>query len=467
MADKTFLWGGSLAANQCEGGFDEGGRGLDLMDVIPGGRDQRRLAYESPLDYMDVNIAFSPNRQAVDFYHHWREDIALFAEMGFTCFRFSVNWTRLFPRGDETEPNPEGLAYYDSLIAELEKYGIEPVVTLNHFNVPYALATEYGGWTNRKMIDFYLRLCRLLMTRYKGRVKMWITFCEINMALRQPYPTLGLLWHKGDEITHDLYQGIHHQLVASALAVQMAHDIDPDNLVGNMIAADFAWPASSDPADVLAAQQYNDRELMQSDVQVRGRYPYTLNRDLERRGIRIVKDPEDDRILEENTVDFVSISYYKSEMTGGNPVTKSVNSLCEKSPWGWAIDPVGLRISLNLLAQRYQKPIFVVENGIGLEDVIDEDGRIRDDDRIRYLQAHIRQMQLAREDGVDIMGYLTWGPIDVISFTEGQMAKRYGFIHVDRDDAGNGTLKRTKKKSFDWYRKVIASDGKDLSVDPD
>ena len=465
---SDFLWGGSLAANQCEGAFDEDGRGLDLMDVIPGGLEARKAAYASPLDYMDENVEYAPNRQAIDFYHHYKEDIKMFGEMGFKCLRISVNWTRLFPNGDEKAPNEKGLAYYDSLINELIKNGIEPLITLNHFNVPLYLAKHYGGWSNRKMIEFYCRLVRLLMTRYKGKVTKWLTFCEINVGLRIPYFTLGLLYKKGDDIKQKQYQAIHHQLVASALAVKIGHEIDNDNKVGCMIAGGVTYPYTCNPSDVLKAFEDNNQELMMTDVQVFGEYPYHMINKMKKEGITIQIEKDDNEILKNNTVDFVSFSYYASKVVSSDPRIKNnnfgkiQNPYCEASEWGWIIDPEGLRITLNFLQERFHKPLFIVENGLGAIDTVEEDESINDDYRIEYLKAHIEQVKLALDDGIDLMGYLTWGPIDVISATEGQMAKRYGFIYVDRDDQGNGTLKRSKKKSFNWYKKVISSNGEDL-----
>ncbi len=464
-----FLWGGSLAANQCEGAYNEDGRGLDLMDVIPGGsREIRLAAYNSPLEYMDENIEYCPNRVAIDFYHHYKEDIALFGEMGFKCLRLSVNWTRLFPNGDEEEPNEKGLAYYDSLIDELLKNGIQPLITLNHFNVPLYLAKNYGGWTNRKMIDFYLRLARLLMSRYKGKVTKWLTFCEINIGLEQAYSTLGILSKKDEDITQKRWQAMHHQLVASALATKIAHEIDPENKVGCMIAGQIHYPYSCHPKDVLKAFEDNNKEFMLTDVQVFGEYPYHMKALLQRENINIVMEKDDLDILKNNTVDFVSFSYYASHVsTANNELANNIfgkiaNPYCETSKWGWTIDPQGIRVILNFLQERFRKPLFIVENGLGAPDTVNEDGSIIDDYRIEYLKAHIEQVKLALDDGIDLMGYLTWGPIDVISASEGQMNKRYGFIYVDRDDFGNGTLKRSKKKSFEWYKKVISSNGEDL-----
>lgn len=466
---EEFLWGGSIAANQCEGAFDVDGRGLDLLDIIPGGLEKRKAAYASPLDYMDENIEYSPNRKAIDFYHHYKEDISLFAEMGFNCLRISVNWTRIFPNGDEKIPNEKGLAFYDSVIEELIKHNIEPVITLNHFNVPYYLAKHYGGWTNRKMIDFYLNLSELLMKRYKGKVKKWITFCEINMALKEPYFTLGLLFKKGDDIKKKQYQGIHNQLVASSLAIKKAHEIDKENKVGCMIAARLTYPNNSNPNEILKVFKINNEDLMLSDVQVFGEYPYQMKKVLENENVKIEMEKDDLKILKENTVDFVSFSYYATHMatqdihSEKNKFGKIKNPYCEESEWGWTIDPIGIRYTLNFLQERYHKPLFIVENGLGAQDIVEENGEINDPYRIHYLSKHIEQVKLAVQDGVELMGYLTWGPIDVISATEGQMKKRYGFIYVARDDYGKGTLKRSKKKSFEWYKKVIKSNGEDIS----
>lgn len=460
-----FLWGGSLAANQCEGAFDADGRGLDLMDVIPGGF---QAAYASPLDYMNENIEYCPNRIAIDFYHRYKEDIALFGEMGFKCLRLSVNWTRLFPYGDEEQPNEKGLTYYDSLIDELLKHGIQPLITLNHFNVPLYLAKHYGGWANRKMIDFYCRLVRLLMTRYKGKVTKWLTFCEINVGLFQPYSTLGLLYRKGDNIEQIKYQAMHHQLLASALATKIGHEIDKNNQVGCMIAGGVVYPYTCHPSDVLKAFEENNKELMLTDVQVFGEYPYHMKAKMKKEGITIHMEKDDEEILKNNTVDFVAFSYYASKVVTTdhrlkiNNYGKLQNPYCDASQWGWIIDPQGIRITLNFLQERFHKPLFIVENGLGAPDVVETDGSIKDDYRIEYLKAHIEQVKLALDDGIDLMGYLTWGPIDVISATEGQMTKRYGFIYVDRDDEGKGTLKRSKKKSFNWYKKVIQSNGEEL-----
>ncbi len=466
---ENFLWGGSLAANQCEGAFDVDGRGLDLMDIIPGGLELRKKAYASPLDYIDENIEYSPNRIAIDFYHHYKEDISLFAEMGFNCLRISVNWTRIFPNGDEKLPNEKGLSFYDSLIDELLSHGIEPVITLNHFNVPYYLAKKYGGWANRKIIDFYLNIVKLLMERYKGKVNKWITFCEINMALKQPYFTLGLLYKKEENIKQRQYQGIHHQLIASALATKIAHEIDENNKVGCMIAAGIRYPYSCNPKDVLKAFEMNNKELMITDVQVFGEYPYQMKNLMKKENIKLKIEEEDLEILKEYTLDFIALSYYASHIATENKelendiFEKIANPYCKKTEWGWTIDPIGFRLTLNFLQERFHKPLFIVENGLGASDKVEKDGTINDEYRIEFLKQHIEQVKLSIEDGVDIMGYLTWGPIDVISATEGQMKKRYGFIYVDRDDEGRGTLKRTRKKSFEWYKKIIKSNGEDLS----
>lgn len=465
---EDFLWGGSLAANQCEGGFGLDGKGIDLMDIIPGGLKERKAAYASPLDYIDLDNEAAPNRIAIDFYHRYKEDIALFAEMGFKCLRLSINWTRLFPKGDEEQPNEQGLKFYDNVIDELLKHGIEPLITINHFNIPYHLAKEYGAWSNRKMIDFYLRMAKVLFTRYKGKVTKWLTFCEINLAVHMPYFTLGLLYHKGDDIRQKQFQGMHHQLIASALATKIAHEVDPNNLVGCMIAGGVAYPYNSNPDDVLKALEVNNTELMLTDVQVHGEYPYHMKAMMEKEDITLAMESNDLDILKSNTVDFVAFSYYASKIVSTDERLKPdnfgklQNPFCHASEWGWIIDPKGIRITLNFLQERFKKPLFIVENGLGAIDKKVPGETIQDDYRIDYLKAHIEQVKLALDDGINLMGYLTWGPIDVISASEGQMEKRYGFIYVDKDDFGNGTLDREKKKSFEWYKQVISTNGKEL-----
>ncbi|QQP70030.1 6-phospho-beta-glucosidase [Carnobacterium sp. CS13] len=472
---KDFLWGGATAANQCEGGYNKGGRGLANVDVVPIGEDRFPIiaGKQKMFDFDDEY--FYPAKEAIDMYDHYKEDIALFGEMGFKTYRLSIAWSRIFPKGDEAEPNEEGLQFYEDLFKECHKYGIEPLVTITHFDCPVHLIEKYGAWRSREMIGFYENLCNVIFRRYKGLVKYWLTFNEINMILHAPFMGAGLYFEEGENEEQVKYQAAHHELVASAIATRIAHEVDPENQVGCMLAAGHYYPYSCNPEDVFKAQEADRENYFFIDVQSRGEYPaYALKR-LEREGITIQMEDGDLELLKENTVDFISFSYYSSrvvstdpkvnETTSGNIFASVKNPYLEVSEWGWQIDPLGLRTTMNSLYDRYQKPLFIVENGLGAIDEPDENGYVADDYRIDYLAAHLQAMKDAVElDGVDLMGYTSWGCIDLVSAGTGEMKKRYGFIYVDRDNEGNGTLARSKKKSFDWYKKVIASNGEDLSV---
>lgn len=466
------MWGGATAANQCEGGFREGGRGMAIVDVIPHGV-YRMPVMNGTMDYRDLpeDIRY-PGREAIDMYGHYKEDIALFAEMGFQCYRFSFSWSRIFPTGEEAEPDREGLRFYDDVINELLRYGIEPVVTLCHFDAPLFLVEKYGSWKSRKMIDSFLRYCDTVFRHFKGRVRYWITFNEINMLMHLPFLGAGIRLKEGEDELRVKYQAAHHELVASALAVKMAREISPEFQIGCMLAAGSVYPYSCNPADVWESMKKDRENYFFIDVQARGEYPGYAKKYLARQGIELEMTVEDTEILKENTVDFISLSYYnsrcvrsdgKGEASGGNVFASAKNPYLECSQWGWPIDPMGFRITLNALYDRYQKPLFVVENGLGAVDAVKEDGSIDDDYRIDYLRSHIRaMMEAADEDGVDIMGYTPWGCIDLVSATTGEMSKRYGLIYVDKDDDGKGTLNRVRKKSFYWYKEVIASNGERL-----
>lgn len=470
---EGFLWGGATAANQLEGAYNEGGRGLANVDVSPVGEDRLKII-TGQLKHFDFDDEhFYPAKEAIDFYHRYKEDIALFAEMGFKTFRMSIGWSRIFPKGDELEPNEEGLAFYEDVFKECRKYDIEPLVTITHFDIPMHLVTEYGGWRNRKMLAFYERLCRTLFTRYKGLVNYWLTFNEINMILHAPFMGAGLYFEEGENETQVKYQAAHHELVASAIATKLAHEIDPENKVGCMLAAGPYYPNTAHPRDYWAAMQEDRENYFFIDVQARGYYPNYAKKKWEREGIELEITEEDLALLRDYTVDFVSFSYYSSRVESGDPeVTEKTagnifaslkNPYLDASEWGWQIDPLGLRITLNAIWDRYQKPMFIVENGLGAVDTPDENGYVEDDYRIDYLRQHIKTMRDAiTEDGVELLGYTTWGPIDLVSAGTGEMKKRYGFIYVDRDNDGKGTLKRSKKKSFDWYKKVIATNGAEL-----
>ncbi|WP_421270729.1 6-phospho-beta-glucosidase [Aeromonas taiwanensis] len=469
---QGFLWGGALAANQAEGAHLEGGKGLTTVDMIPHGPHRMAVKLGQEKRFSPRDDEFYPSHGAIDFYHRYREDIALMAEMGFTVFRTSIAWARLYPRGDEREPNPEGIAFYRALFEECKKHGIEPLVTLCHFDVPMHLVTEYGSWRNRQMVGFFTRYARSCFETFDGLVKYWLTFNEINIMLHSPFSGAGLVFEEGEHQDQVKYQAAHHELIASALATRIAHEVNPANRVGCMLAGGNFYPYSCKPADVWTALEKDRENLFFIDVQARGAYPAYAARVFRDKGVTLVKEPEDDEILK-HTVDFVSFSYYASrcaaaDMNQGNTseanVVKSLrNPHIEVSEWGWGIDPLGLRITINTLHDRYQKPLFLVENGLGAVDEVNEQGEIEDDYRIAYLREHIQAMGDAIADGIPLMGYTSWGCIDLVSASTGEMSKRYGFVHVDRDDAGHGTLARRRKKSFWWYKKVIASNGEDLA----
>ena len=472
---KDFLWGGATAANQCEGAYNEGGRGLANVDVVPFGEDRFPVMFGKLKMLACDDQHYYPSHEAIDMYHHFKEDIALFAEMGFRCYRLSIAWTRILPHGDDAEPNEEGLAFYDALFDECRKYGIEPLVTICHFDAPIALIQKYGGWKDRRMVDAYVHYCDIIFRRYKDKVKYWLTFNEINMLLHMPFMGAGLLFEPGENVEQVKYQAAHHELVASAKAVQLAHEIMPGCMVGCMLAAGEFYPRTCAPADVQAAAEADRDNYFFIDVQSRGAYPVWAKKRMERAGIQLRTEPDDDQTLREGTVDFISFSYYSSrcitvdpellEQADGNALGAATrNPYLKASAWGWAIDPVGLRITMNALYDRYQKPLFIVENGLGAVDTVEPDGSIHDSYRIDYLRAHIEEMEKAiNEDGLPLLGYTTWGPIDLVSASTGEMKKRYGFIYVDKDNAGNGTLTRSRKDSFYWYKKVIATDGEDLA----
>jgi len=470
---KNFLWGGATAANQCEGGYLEGGKGLGTVDVIPWGED-RRAVMLGVKDYRTLpEDAYYPSHEAIDMYHHWKEDIALMAEMGFRCCRFSFAWSRIFPTGEEEEPNEEGLRFYEDMIDEMLARGIQPVVTICHFDVPLHLEQKYGSWRSRKLIDAYLRYCEVIFRRFRDKVTYWMTFNEINMLMHLPFMGAGISIREGENELQIKYQAAHNELVASAMATKLANEINPDFQIGCMLAAGQFYPYSCNPADVWDALSKDRNNYFFIDVQSRGAYPSYAKKFLERNGIVLEMNPEDEQLLKENTVDFIAFSYYASRLTsadpnagvstGGNVIKSLRNPYLQASEWGWQIDPQGLRITMNSLYDRYQKPLFIVENGLGAVDKVEEDGSIQDDYRIAYLEAHIKEMMKAvEEDGVELIGYTPWGWIDLVSASTGEMKKRYGFVYVDKDNAGNGTLKRRRKKSFEWYKRVIATNGECL-----
>lgn len=471
---KGFLWGGATAANQLEGAYNEGGKGLNTPDVLPGGKVRLSVLKDPGFNFeLDHDKYTYPNHTAIDFYHRYKEDIALFAEMGFKTFRMSIAWSRIFPNGNETEPNEEGLAFYERVFDELLKYNIEPVVTISHYELPLFLVKEYGGWKSRELVTFFERYVTVLFNRYKDKVKYWMTFNEINSSLHMPILGLGFAIQKEEDHYQPTFQAFHHQFVASARAVQLGHEIIPGAQIGCMLVYLPTYAADSNPENVLYALK--EEQLFNyfcGDVQVRGQYPAFINRYFRENGIELDIQEGDLELIKENTVDYVAFSYYMSrtekkdklpeEVGQGNILGGIKNPFVKASDWGWEIDPTGLQISLNQLYDRYQKPLFVVENGLGAYDKVEADGSINDDYRIDYLREHIEAMAEAIQDGVELMGYTPWGCIDLVSASTGEMSKRYGFIYVDKHDDGSGTLNRSKKKSFDWYKNVIATNGEEL-----
>jgi len=471
---EGFLWGGATAANQCEGAYNEGGRGLANVDVIPYGKDRFLVGLGKMKMFECDDQHFYPSHEAIDMYHHYKEDIKLFGEMGFKTYRLSIAWTRIYPNGDDEQPNEEGLKFYDDLFDECHKYGIEPLVTLVHFDAPMNLIKKFGSWRDRQMVDCFEKYVRTVFTRYKDKVKYWLTFNEINMLLHFPFMGAGLYIGEDESQRAQItYTAAHHELIASAKAVKIAHEIMPNAKIGSMLAAGAEYPFSCRPEDAWAALCDARDNYFFSDVQSRGYYPNYALKKLESLGVKIPMLEGDEQILREGTVDFVSFSYYSSRV-GADPSTDAPRSASnaffgienphlKKSDWGWAIDPLGLRITLNEIYDRYQKPLFIVENGLGTNDVVNADGSVDDDERIDYMSQNILEMEKAViNDGVPLMGYTMWGPIDLVSASTGEMKKRYGFIRVNKDNDGNGDLSRSKKKSFEWYKKVIASNGVEL-----
>lgn len=473
---EKFLWGGATAANQYEGAWNIDGKGISIADVCTVGsaKTPRKICTEIRQGER------YPSHEGTDFYHHYKEDIAMFAEMGFRAFRMSIAWTRIFPTGMEDTPNEAGLAFYDKVFDECIANGITPIVTISHYEMPYAMVEQGNGWSDRRCIDYYMNFCRVIFERYKDKVKYWLTFNEINAGIIPIGSILALGTVKGyegpmhlapDDIT-TRYQALHHQFVASAMAVKLAHEKYPDFKIGNMSLFALMYPYSCNPQDVLLAQK--EMQMMNwfcSDVQVKGKYPYYAKRYMEEHKIRISMEEGDTEILKQGTVDFYTFSYYMSQCvstdktlgkTSGNVVSGIKNPYLVQSEWGWQIDPVGLRISLNEIYTRYEKPIMIVENGLGAEDVLEQDGTVHDVYRIEYLRKHIEQMAEAIEDGVELIGYMPWGCVDIVSASTGELKKRYGFIYVDRTDDGEGDFSRYKKDSFFWYKNVIASNGDNL-----
>lgn len=456
---SDFLWGGAVAANQCEGGWDEGGKGLDMASCFKKGLSEGFIGIPTEDEY-------HPQREGIDFYHNYKEDIKLFAELGFKVFRTSIHWTRIFPMGDEDEPNEEGLRFYDDLFDELLKYNIEPLITISHYEMPYNLVEKYDSWRNRKLIDFFEKYCSVIFNRYRTKVKYWLTFNEINNMRRNPYYVGGIILHPGENKMQAIYQASHNMFVANSKAIKLCREIIPNAKIGGMFSLSNIYPYNCDPECVFETQDIRRRSLFFSDVMFRGYYPNYVYRIWKENDVNVHMEEEDLELISKYRNDFLAFSYYRTTThekgqayfgdTGGDIGT--VNPFIKVSDFGWQIDSTGFRYTLNELWDRYQVPLFPVENGLGAKDVV-EDGKIHDTYRIDYLREHLTAMKEAIKDGVEILGYTYWGPIDIVGAGSFLMSKRYGFIYVDKDDYGNGTLKRIKKDSFEYYKQVIASNG--------
>jgi len=460
-----FLWGGAIAANQAEGAYREDGKGISIVDMV---RHGIQFGSDDTIDPHE----YYPSHEAIDFYHHYKEDLSFMEEMGFKAFRTSIAWTRIFPTGEETQANEKGLQFYDNLFDEIKKRGMEPVVTISHYETPYALVEKYNGWEDRRLIDIFMKYCKVIFKRYKDKVKYWMTFNEINNIHIIPYAAgaVHIDFYCQKEKMQTIYQASHHMFVASALVNKLCHEIIPDAQIGCMLSLSAVYSNTCKPDDVFEAMELRRRSLFYGDVMLRGYYPNYINRIFEEFDVTLKKETGDDEVIAAYPSDYLGFSYYRSTThvagtpfighTGGAIGTP--NPYLDTTPWGWQIDPKGLRFVCNELYDRYQKPLFIVENGMGNIDVIAKDGKIYDEYRIDYIRKHLIEVSEALKDGIPIMGYTYWGPIDIVSAGTGEMKKRYGFIYVNKDNEGNGNLKRTKKNSFYWYQKVIETNGESL-----
>lgn len=466
---KGFLWGGAIAANQAEGAWQAGGKGPSISDVTPHG-----LGGE--VDSKPIPGKYYPNHEAIDFYHRYQGDLQYMQEMGFNCFRTSIAWSRIFPDGEEAEPNEAGLKYYDDLFKTMHELGMEPVVTISHYETPLALHDKYGGWTDRHLIDLYEKYCRVLFTRYGNIVHYWMTFNEMNNTHTIPYAAAAItVSGDADHKTAQMYQAEHNMYVANAKAVRLAKQLMPAAHMGIMLSLSQAavYPATCAPKDVFGAMQLQRRTFISADVQLRGAYPGYAKRIFQEHHFELKMGPDDLQLIHDYPSEFLGFSYYRSSTyadgtpiygdTGG--VVGRPNPYLKATDWGWQIDPLGLRWICNLVQDRYNCPMFIVENGLGMKDKVEPDRSIHDPARADYLKQHVRAIGEAIKDGCNIMGYTWWGPIDIVSAGTGQMSKRYGFVYVDRDDAGHGTLARSKKDSFEAYKQIIASNGESVFDD--
>jgi 6-phospho-beta-glucosidase len=470
---EGFLWGGAVAANQLEGAYDVDGKGWCAADINIYNRIlDRKTAFNGEVSSKEIETALAdksgyyPKRHGIDFYHTYKEDVALLAETGMNCFRTSINWARIFPNGDEAAPNEAGLCFYDRLFDELRKNGMEPIVTLSHYEMPINLSLRYGGWSNRRTVDFFVRYCEVCLNRYKDKVKYWIPINQINLIGHESFNSLGIPRDSVDNLEQAKWQGVHHEFVACAIVKKIAKGIDPNLKIGMMLCHGISAPESCRPEDILATMRKNQMQYFFGDVLCRGIYPGYSRRYFAEAGFTLTMSDGDLDVIQGNTADFMSFSYYNTKINSAKNSVDisdlSPNPYLPKSDWGWAIDPLGLRTALNEYYDRYHLPMVIAENGIGVLDTVDADGCIHDGPRINYLREHIRQCGEAIKDGVDLRAYCMWSPIDVVSCSSSEMSKRYGLVYVDIDDLGHGSRKRLRKDSFYWYKRVIESNGATL-----
>lgn len=478
---NNFLWGGALSACQAEGAYNVDGKTLTIPEVMKFNyKNDRKVTKQLKITKEmleeaknDTDIIKYPKRRGIDFYHTYKEDMALFKEMGFKVFRYSISWARIFPNGDDKVPNELGLKFYDSIIDECLKNGMEPLITISHFDFPVVLVEKFGGWVNRELIDLYLRYCEVIFNRYKGKVRYWVTFNEINMSIKAGPKTMGVIDEGQENYEEMLFQALHNQFVAAAKATKLAHEIDKENKIGSMVAYFTTYSYTCKPEDALAMQKDDQmKNLFYLDILNGGKYSYYSKKYFKEHNINLDIKDGDLEIIKGNTADFIGMSYYNSmissndgdklELTAGNVHSVYKNPHLDSNEWGWQIDPVGLRYTLNHVYDRYNLPIFILENSSGFFDELTEDNKIHDPYRIEFLRKHIEQLKFSIEDGVEVIGYTMWGPIDMISSGTSEMSKRYGFIYVDQDDYGNGTMNRYKKDSFYWYKNVIDTNGEEL-----
>jgi len=443
---ENFLWGVSLAAHQCEGCFEGDGKGRGISE---------KEEFHNPMS---------------DFYHRYAEDIEKLSELGIHAFRMSIDWSRIYP-DPWGEPNPIGISYYRDLLTKLKEKGIQPIVTLSHYEMPY-LISKINGFTSKESIDLFMKYVRTCYENFGDLVHYWLTFNELNCEHMPGHNKMNGIISDENHLEWD-YVALNNKLVCSALAVKLLHEMYPDAEIGNMIGYFPIYPQTSNPKDFLKMmQKTNLLHHICLEVQCNGRYPYFAEAYFRQNNIDIQLTEEEKEILKEGTVDFISMSYYCSNVVtykydmprrSGNQIGGIDNEYLSKNEWGWTIDPEGLRIVLNDCYQRYQKPIIIVENGLGAYDRKEEDNAIHDDYRIEYFHNHLTELAKAVvEDGVDVFGYCLWSAIDIVSVSANTISKRYGLIYVDADDDGNGSFDRFRKDSFYYYQKVVASNGESI-----